>query len=158
MNKKVVSSLSVGFALVVPALVVAQVARFSDNEPLTVARMDQLVDAVNNVNFGTPVELPAVPGDASGGTASRTYTARSAGMLLFVPSGGGFAGVQAAVATTTAGANATIARSFQGSSMSVPLGADQSVTLRFTNADGDTPSMNVYFSSLTGGPTPSVAN
>lgn len=32
MNRKIVSALSVGFALVVQALVVAQVARFSENE------------------------------------------------------------------------------------------------------------------------------
>jgi hypothetical protein len=158
MNKKIVSTLSVGFALVVPALVVAQVARFSENEPLTVARMDQIVDAINGINYAAAVALPVVPGDEGGAPISRTYTARSSGMLLFVPGGSGFADMVATISTATADGNATIARSLQGNSLSVPMGAGQRIVLRFSNAEGDTPSMNVYFSSLTGGPAPTVSD
>ena len=154
MKKTIAGLLSVGVALAVPALVVAQVSRFTENEPLTVARMDQLVSAINNVNFAQPVQLPAVTGSTTGGPTTRVFTAPSAGLLLFVPSGGGFADIEASVSATTTTGVSTVARSFQGNTITVPIGIGQSVTLSFTNTAGQTPSMNVYFTSLTGGAAP----
>jgi len=154
MNKRLVGGLSVVIALVAPALVFAQVARFTQNEPLTVARMDQLVNAINAINFATPVPLDPVVGSDTGGPVTSTFTAQSPGMLLLVPGGGGFGAISASVSATTSTGASTIARSTDGSSMSVPIGAGQSLTLSFTNDAGDTPRINTFFSSLTGGAPP----
>lgn len=156
MNKRIAGLLSVGIALVVPALVVAQVARFSENEPLTVARMDQMVGAINNISFAQPVRLASVAGNAAGDTTTQVFTAASSGLLLFVPAGAGLGGVDGSISAVTTTGSSTIARIDGGSTMMVPVGTGQSITLTFTNAAGQTPSVNVYFTSLTSGPAPTL--
>jgi hypothetical protein len=58
---------------------------------------------------------------------------------------------------TTTEADRTIARSRDGDSSSIPIGVGQRVRLEFTNAEGDTPSMNLYFTSLTAGAVPTIS-
>src|SRR5688572_19141771 len=69
MFKKVISAVAVAVTLAVPALVIAQqqgIALFTDNEPLTTTRLNQLVTTVNAIDFATPLFLEAVAGNADG--------------------------------------------------------------------------------------------
>jgi hypothetical protein len=157
MIKKTISTLAVGVALAVPALVVAQqqgIAPFTDNEPLTTSRLNQLVSAVNSVNFGTPLFIEAVAGDAAGGPTTRNFTAQSPGIFLLVPGGTGFQGVALDVTGTPNGGPDTIMRSRDGNAVTLPIGSGQTITLSFTNAANQTPNINVYFVALTGGAPP----
>lgn len=157
MIRKLISSLAVGVALAVPALVVAQqrgIAPFTDNEPLTTTRLNQLVTAVNAIDFANPVFLEAVPGNTTGEASTRNFTAQSPGILLLVPGGTGFQGVNLDVTGTPNGGPDVISRSRDGNAVMLPIGVGQTVTLSFTNAVNQTPNVNVYFMAITGGPPP----
>jgi hypothetical protein len=160
MNKKIVSTLAVGLALAVPALVVAQqagLAPFADNEPLTATRLNQVVSAVNAIDFATPLFIEAVGGNVTGGPTTRNFTAQSPGIFLMVPGGTGFQGVSATVTGAPNGGPDVIMRSLDGQAFTLPIGTGQTITLSFTNLVNQTPNVNVYFTALTGG-APPIAN
>jgi hypothetical protein len=157
MLKKVVSAFAVGFALGVPALVVAQqvgIAPFTDNEPLTTSRLNQLVGAVNAIDFANPVFIEAVGGNTAGTATVRNFTARSPGILLLIPGGTGFQGVSLDVTGSPNGGPDTIGRSRDGNAINLPIGTGQTISISFTNAVNQTPNVNVYFMALTGGLPP----
>lgn len=160
MKNKLVSTLAVGVALAVPALVVAQqqgLALFADNETLTASRLNQLVDAVQGLDFANPVFLEAVAGDITGGPTTRTFTAQSPGILLLVPGGTGFQGISFSVTGSPNGGPDLIMRALDGQAATLPIGTGQTVTLEFTNAVNQTPNVNVYFTALGGGAPPIAA-
>ena len=160
MTKKTIGVLALGVALAAPALVLAQqrgIAPFASNELLTAPRLNQLVSAVNAIDFATPVFLEAVPGDATGAASTRTFSAQSPGMLLLVPGGTGFQQVNLDVTGTPNGGPNVLGRSRDGNVVTLPIGTGQALTVSFTNALNQAPNVNVYFVALTGGPPP-VAN
>lgn len=157
MTKKTVSMLALGVALAAPALVLAQqrgIAPFAGNELLTATRLNELVSAVNAIDFSTPLFLEAVPGDATGAASTRTFTAQSPGMLLLVPGGTGFQQVNLDITGAPSGGPNVLGRSRDGNALTLPIGTGQALTVSFTNAANQTPNVNVYFVALTGGPPP----
>ena len=63
LSRRALSTIAVAVTLGVPALVIAQqrgLALFTDNEPLTTTRLNQLVTTVNSIDFGNPLFLEAV--------------------------------------------------------------------------------------------------
>ncbi len=157
MLKKVVSAVAVTLTLAVPALVIAQqrgIAPFTENEPLTTTRLNQVVSAVNAIDFATPLFLEAVPGNADGTASVRNFTAQSPGLLLLVPGGTGFQGVNLDITGTPNGGPDVLGRSRGGTTVTMPIGTGQTITVSFTNAANQTPNINVYFVALTGGPPP----
>jgi hypothetical protein len=157
MTKKIIATLAVGVALTVPALVVAQqrgLAPFADNEQLTATRLNQLVSAVNAIDFANPLFLEAVAGNIAGGPTTRSFTAQSPGTFLLVPGGTGFQGISMTITGTPNGGPDVIMRSLDGQSATLPIGSGQTITLSFTNAANQTPNVNVYFIALTGGAPP----
>jgi hypothetical protein len=161
MFKKAFTAVAIGLSLTVPALVIAQqqggIALFTDNEPLTTTRLNQLVTAVSSIDFATPLFIEAVPGNVDGSASTRNFTAQSPGMLLLVPGGTGFQGVNLDITGSPNGGPDVIGRSRDGNAVTLPIGTGQTITLSFTNAANQAPNVNVYFTALTGG-APPVAN
>jgi hypothetical protein len=160
MLKKALSILTVGLTLAVPALVIAQqrgIAPFTDNEALTTSRLNQLVGAVNAIDFANPLFIEAVAGNAAGTATTRNFTAQSPGLLLLVPGGTGFQGVNLDVTGSPNGGPNVIGRSRDGNAITLPIGTGQTITLSFTNAANQTPNVNVYFTALTGGAPPTAS-
>ena len=157
MRKKMVTTLAVGLALAVPALVVAQqsgLTSFADNEQLTAARLNQLVNAIAAIDYATPVFLEAVGGNANGGPTARSFTAQSPGTFLMVPGGTGFQGISMTITGAPNGGPDVIMRGLDGNAITLPIGTGQTITLSFINAANQTPNVNVYFTALTGGALP----
>lgn len=160
MSKKAISAVAVALTLAVPALVIAQqrgIALFTDNEPLTTTRLNELVTAVNSLDFATPLFLEAVAGNADGTAVTRNFTAQSPGMLILVPGGTGFQGVNLDITGSPNGGPNVIGRSRDGNAVTLPIGTGQTITLTFTNAVNQAPNVNVYFMALTGGAPPSAS-
>jgi hypothetical protein len=131
-------------AICVPALVVAQVARFEDGVLLDDASLNSLVDAVNGEAAGAPtfVETLAV---AAGGTVTRIYTARGDGVVTFVPAANGVRGVTASISTSVNGTASTIARAFDGNSVTIAVRNTQQFTLTEANSSASAAGVNVYW-------------
>jgi hypothetical protein len=160
MLKKALSIVTVGLTLAVPALVIAQqrgIAPFTDNESLTTTRLNQLVNAVNAIDFANPLFIEAVAGNVAGTAVTRNFTAQSPGLLLLVPGGTGFQGVNLDVTGSPNGGPNVLARSRDGNAITLPLGTGQTITLSFTNAANQTPNVNVYFTAITGGAPPTAS-
>ena len=80
-----------------------------------------------------------------------------AGLLLLIPGGTGFQGINLDVTGTPNGGPNVLGRSRDGNGVTLPIGTRQTLTVTFTNAANQTPNVNVYFVSLSGGAPPTAS-